>query len=166
MSSSHATVTYTSISSDDDLPSWGIPLMEAYESDPEAHEVSPQSSDQAPLSLVHDREYSQYLAPSDDDLPTNDQPLPDDASPTALSPGYIADSEPIEDGLEGDPEMGPEEEPLALALSASPVPDFSPSPEETEPFEEGKIAATSPPPVSSHTIVPLSQTSLRRGRKT
>nr|GFC25595.1 hypothetical protein [Tanacetum cinerariifolium] len=125
--------------------------MEAYESDPEAHEVSPQSSDQAPLSLVHDREYSQYLAPSDDDLPANDQPLPDDASPTALSPGYIADSEPIEDGLEGDPEMDP---------------DFVPSPEETEPFEEGKTAATSPPPVSSHTIVPLSQTSLRRGRKT
>ncbi|GJV66057.1 hypothetical protein Tco_1476885 [Tanacetum coccineum] len=34
--------------------------------------------------------------------PMKDQPLPGDASPTALSPGYIADSDPKED--EEDPE--------------------------------------------------------------
>ncbi|GJX38882.1 hypothetical protein Tco_0252185 [Tanacetum coccineum] len=34
-----------------------------------------------------------------------DQPLPADASPTALSPGYIADSNPEED--EEDPEEDP-----------------------------------------------------------
>ncbi|GJX20832.1 hypothetical protein Tco_0223509, partial [Tanacetum coccineum] len=50
--------------------------------------------------------YSEYLAPSDDDIaPAEDQPLP--ALPIALSPGYIADSKPIEDGLEEDPEMDP-----------------------------------------------------------
>ncbi|GJS22321.1 hypothetical protein Tco_0450953 [Tanacetum coccineum] len=38
---SHATVMYTSISNDDDLPSWGIPLMDAYESDPETPDVTP-----------------------------------------------------------------------------------------------------------------------------
>ncbi|GJV11151.1 reverse transcriptase domain-containing protein [Tanacetum coccineum] len=38
-----------------------------------------------------------------------DQPLPADASPTALSPGYIVDSDPEED--EGDPEEDPADYP-------------------------------------------------------
>ncbi|GJZ19079.1 hypothetical protein Tco_0555669 [Tanacetum coccineum] len=38
-----------------------------------------------------------------------DQPLPADASPTALSPGYIADSDPEED--EEDPEEDPADHP-------------------------------------------------------
>ncbi|GKB77228.1 hypothetical protein Tco_0944123 [Tanacetum coccineum] len=49
MSSSYATITYTSMSRDNDVPSWGIPFMDAYESDPEAPEAAPQSPDQAPL---------------------------------------------------------------------------------------------------------------------
>ncbi|GKF30151.1 hypothetical protein Tco_0096493, partial [Tanacetum coccineum] len=84
MYSSHATVTYTSVSSDTDLPSWGILLMEAYESEPEV-----------PLSPVHAPKYPEYLASSDNDIaPVEDQPLP--ASPISLSPGYIADLKPIE----------------------------------------------------------------------
>ncbi|GJX79507.1 hypothetical protein Tco_0327656 [Tanacetum coccineum] len=76
-SPSHATVTYTSMSSDDDVPSWGIPLMDAYESDPEAPEAVPRSPDQAPLSSAQDSVYSEYLAQSDDDLePAEAQPLP------------------------------------------------------------------------------------------
>ncbi|GKA67340.1 hypothetical protein Tco_0767148, partial [Tanacetum coccineum] len=35
--------------------------------------------------------------PSDDEAPWEDQPLPVDASPVALSPGYVADSDPEED---------------------------------------------------------------------
>ncbi|GJY63682.1 hypothetical protein Tco_0465142, partial [Tanacetum coccineum] len=35
--------------------------------------------------------------PSDDEAPWEDQPLPADASPVALSPGYVADSDPEED---------------------------------------------------------------------
>ncbi|GKD02225.1 hypothetical protein Tco_1177199, partial [Tanacetum coccineum] len=42
-------------------------------------------------------EYPEYLIPSDDEAPIEDQPLPSDASPTALSPGYVADSDPEED---------------------------------------------------------------------
>ncbi|GJX73174.1 hypothetical protein Tco_0311769 [Tanacetum coccineum] len=44
---------------------------------------------------------------SDEELEASmeDQPLPTDASPTALSPGYIADSNPEED--EEDPEEDP-----------------------------------------------------------
>ncbi|GKA57111.1 hypothetical protein Tco_0756299 [Tanacetum coccineum] len=47
---------------------------------------------------VSEPDYPEYLAPSDDDIPVKDQPLPVDASPIALSPGYIADSDPEEDG--------------------------------------------------------------------
>ncbi|GKE69789.1 hypothetical protein Tco_1527861, partial [Tanacetum coccineum] len=42
-------------------------------------------------------EYPEYLAPSNDEAPKEDQPLPDDASPVALSPGYVPDSDPEED---------------------------------------------------------------------
>ncbi|GJZ66790.1 hypothetical protein Tco_0630030 [Tanacetum coccineum] len=42
--------------------------------------------------------------------PMEDQPLPTDASPTALSPGYIADSDPEED--EEDPEEDPADHPV------------------------------------------------------
>ncbi|GJW95850.1 hypothetical protein Tco_0175522 [Tanacetum coccineum] len=42
-------------------------------------------------------EYPEYLAPSDAEAPLEDQPLPTDTSPTALSPGYVGDSDPDED---------------------------------------------------------------------
>ncbi|GKG58482.1 hypothetical protein Tco_0592261, partial [Tanacetum coccineum] len=86
-----------------------------------------------------------------------DQPLPADALPTALSPGYVADLD-----LEEDPEEDPvnypddddeeekeeedssddkeEEEHLALTDSALHVPDSVPSSEETEPFETDESA--------------------------
>ncbi|GJZ45255.1 ribonuclease H-like domain-containing protein [Tanacetum coccineum] len=49
---------------------------------------------------------STYLVPSDAEAPIEDQPLPDDALPTSLSPGYVAESDPKED-----PEENPEEDP-------------------------------------------------------
>ncbi|GKA03986.1 hypothetical protein Tco_0676767 [Tanacetum coccineum] len=52
---------------------------------------------------VPELEYPKYLVPSGDEAPMEDQPLPDDASPTALSLSYVADSDPDED-LEEDPE--------------------------------------------------------------
>ncbi|GKD05355.1 hypothetical protein Tco_1180329, partial [Tanacetum coccineum] len=45
-------------------------------------------------------EYPEYLVPSDAEAPLEDQPLPAEASPTALSPGYVADSDPKEDPKE------------------------------------------------------------------
>ncbi|GJY31271.1 hypothetical protein Tco_0414766 [Tanacetum coccineum] len=100
------------------------------------------------------------------------QHLPDDASPVALSSGYIADSDPAED--EEDPEEDPadypanggddddessdddddveedeeEEEHLAPADStdvASPGVDPVLSAEETKPFETDEYAVTPPP---------------------
>ncbi|GKB62631.1 hypothetical protein Tco_0918817 [Tanacetum coccineum] len=48
---------------------------------------------------------------SDEEIeePMKDHPLPTDASPTALSPGYIADSDPEED--KEDPEEDPADHP-------------------------------------------------------
>ncbi|GJR46952.1 hypothetical protein Tco_1315055 [Tanacetum coccineum] len=59
----------------------------------------PKEPEQAPLSpdYVPEPEYPEYLAPSDAEAPMEDQPLRDDASPTTLSPGYVADSNPEED---------------------------------------------------------------------
>ncbi|GJU41969.1 hypothetical protein Tco_1194926 [Tanacetum coccineum] len=45
-------------------------------------------------------EYPEYLVPSNNEVPIEDQPLPADASPTTLSPGYVADSDPEEDPKE------------------------------------------------------------------
>ncbi|GKG37375.1 hypothetical protein Tco_0447548, partial [Tanacetum coccineum] len=44
------------------------------------------------------------------EAPMEDLPLPIDASPTALSPGYIADFDPEED--EEDPEEDPADHPI------------------------------------------------------
>ncbi|GKB38149.1 hypothetical protein Tco_0883091 [Tanacetum coccineum] len=57
------------------------------------------------VPYVPEPEYPEYLVPSDAEAPLEDQPLPADASPTALSPGYVADSD-----LDEDPEEDPEED--------------------------------------------------------
>ncbi|GJV81834.1 putative reverse transcriptase domain-containing protein, partial [Tanacetum coccineum] len=49
------------------------------------------------IPYVPEPEYPEYLVPSEDEAPMEDQPLPDDASPAALSPGYVPDSDPEED---------------------------------------------------------------------
>ncbi|GKD02251.1 hypothetical protein Tco_1177225 [Tanacetum coccineum] len=75
--------------------------------------VAPPSPDYVPgpehppspveVPYVPEPEYPEYLVPSDAEAPLEDQPLPADASPTALSPGYVVDFDPDED-LEEDPE--------------------------------------------------------------
>ncbi|GKC62460.1 hypothetical protein Tco_1095058, partial [Tanacetum coccineum] len=57
------------------------------------------------VPYVPEPEYPEYLVPSDAEAPLEDQPLPVDTLPTALSPGYVADSDPNED-----PEEDPEED--------------------------------------------------------
>ncbi|GJY68411.1 hypothetical protein Tco_0471393 [Tanacetum coccineum] len=116
MSSDNASsgVTYTSISSDSNGLSWGIPLMNAGElpeMDPyeevaqqgQAHPLSPayvhdpmELDEHVPV-YVPEPEHPEYHAPSDDDIQVEDQPYADNASPTAESPGYIADSESMEE---------------------------------------------------------------------
>ncbi|GJV53261.1 putative reverse transcriptase domain-containing protein [Tanacetum coccineum] len=107
MSSASSAVTYTSDYVD--YPCSGRPVHK-YVPGPE-HPPSPDyvSGPEHPPSPVYlpyvpEPEYPKYLAPSDDEAPTEDQPLPDDAS-VALSPGYVPDSDPEED-----PEEDSEEE--------------------------------------------------------
>ncbi|GKF16168.1 hypothetical protein Tco_0061086, partial [Tanacetum coccineum] len=57
------------------------------------------------VSYIPEPEYPEYLVPSDAEVPLEDQPLPVDASPTALSQGYMANSDP-----EDDPKEDPEED--------------------------------------------------------
>ncbi|GKB93747.1 hypothetical protein Tco_0979884, partial [Tanacetum coccineum] len=84
--------------------------------------------EQAPLSLeyVSGPEYPEYLASFDEEVPVEDQPYAVADSLIALSPGYIADSDPEED---------PEDESKD-----------GPSAEETEPFETNESVASPPPP--------------------
>nr|GEV45545.1 reverse transcriptase domain-containing protein [Tanacetum cinerariifolium] len=66
------------------------PLSPAYVPDPiELDEHVP--------VYVSEPEHLEYHVPSDDDMQVEDQPYADDASLTAESPGYIADSESIEE---------------------------------------------------------------------
>ncbi|GJW02071.1 hypothetical protein Tco_1560927 [Tanacetum coccineum] len=140
MSSDNASsaVTYTSISSDSNGPSsWGIPLENAGEipeMDPyeevaqqgQAHPLSPayvpdpmELDEHVPV-YVPEPEHPEYQAPSDDDIQVEDQPYAEDASPTAESPGYIADSDSMEEDSidypdepeddDEDPEEDPEED--------------------------------------------------------
>ncbi|GJS14382.1 putative reverse transcriptase domain-containing protein [Tanacetum coccineum] len=87
---------------------------------PPAYVPDPTELDEHVPVYVPEPEHPEYHAPSDDDVQVEDQPYADDASPTAESPGYIADSESMEedsidyldepeDGDE-DPEEDPEED--------------------------------------------------------
>ncbi|GJV47645.1 hypothetical protein Tco_1437857 [Tanacetum coccineum] len=204
--SASSEVTYTSISSHGDPLAWAVDFFGLQEpNSPEAAPASPdyvpgpEEPEQAPLSpdYVPGPEYPEYLAPSDEEVPVEDQPYAVADSPIALSPGYVADSDPEEDPEE-DSEDGPvdypadggdgddddssdddeeeeeaseeeeaeeeEEEHLAPADSVvAPVVDHVPSSEETEPFETDESAPT---PRSPPTMVPFSQTRLRRAWKT
>ncbi|GKD41791.1 hypothetical protein Tco_1261998 [Tanacetum coccineum] len=195
MSSDNASsaVTYTSISSDSDGPSWGIPLMNAGElPEMDPYEEVAQQGQAAPLSpayvpdpmelehhipvYVPEPVYQKYHVPSDDDIQIEDQPYAADASPSALSPGYIAESDPEEDSDE-DSEEDPidyvtdaddddedeessdddeEEEELLAPAVALPDVDLIPSAEETKSFETDESAATPPPPPAYRTTSRMS----------
>ncbi|GJT84834.1 putative reverse transcriptase domain-containing protein [Tanacetum coccineum] len=84
--------------------------------EPEAPVKAPQLSGQASPSpdympdYVPGPKYPEYLIPSDNEAPIEDQPLPSDALPTVLSPGYVADSDPEEDPEEDPADRGDKEE--------------------------------------------------------
>ncbi|GKB33570.1 hypothetical protein Tco_0872971 [Tanacetum coccineum] len=49
------------------------------------------------VPYIPEPEYLEYLVPADAEAPLEDHPLPVDVLPTALSPGYVADSDLDED---------------------------------------------------------------------
>ncbi|GKA29830.1 hypothetical protein Tco_0716075 [Tanacetum coccineum] len=140
------------------------PISSDYVSGPE-HPPSP-----VDVPYVPEPEYPKYLTPSDAEAPLEDQPLPADASPTALSPGYPSDDDDDDDTDDedeepfGDEDDDDEKEYLTLAhSSAIPIVDPIPSAGDTEAFETDEFAPT---PRSPQTKVPFAQTRLRRARKT
>nr|GEY67591.1 putative reverse transcriptase domain-containing protein [Tanacetum cinerariifolium] len=125
------------------------------------------------IPYVPKPEDPEYLAPSDDEAPLEDQPLPANALPTAASPGYVVDSNPDEDPKE-DPDddhadyllmEGMEEEEHLAPADSFDVPIVDPFllAEDIEALE-----AEEPTPThgSPRIIILLSQTHLRRARKT
>nr|GFA93359.1 hypothetical protein [Tanacetum cinerariifolium] len=145
MSSDNAesAVTYTSISSDLDRPSWGILLMnvdELLEMDP--YEEVAQQGHVLPLSPA-------YVP---DPMELDEHPHVDDASPTAESPGYVADSDLMGEDDDEDLEENPSEEHEPKDDDEDPEEDpkeenepeeeerFEGS-DETEPFKEDETAA-------------------------
>nr|GFA11200.1 hypothetical protein [Tanacetum cinerariifolium] len=128
------------------------PLSPDYVSGPE-HPPSP-----IEMPYVPEPEYLEYLAPSDDEAPLEDQPIPADASPIVASPDYVADSDPKEDpeddhadypadGGDGDDEPSDDDD----------DDDTDAEDPEEEPFEEDD---EHPAPADSPA------TRLRRARKT
>nr|GEY32370.1 hypothetical protein [Tanacetum cinerariifolium] len=112
MSSENApsAVTYTSISSDSDGPSWGIPLMnvgellemDTYEEVNQQGQAPPLSPayvldliklDEHVLVYVLEPGHPEYHVSSNDNMQVEDQPYADDDLPIAESPGHITDSE-------------------------------------------------------------------------
>ncbi|GJR11758.1 reverse transcriptase domain-containing protein [Tanacetum coccineum] len=201
MSSNNAssTVTYTSVSSDSNRPSsWGIPLesvgeildMNPYEEvaqQGQAHPLSPayvhdpmELDEHVPLYAL-EPEHPEHLVPADDDSQAEDQPYAKDASPIAESPGYITDSDLIEDDTDADsidypdepgtdnededPEKEPNEEHEPEKEDAK-EDESSENSDETEPFKENETAATPPPPRSPQNRTLFSQIRLCRARKT
>nr|GFB93882.1 hypothetical protein [Tanacetum cinerariifolium] len=107
MSDASSAVTYMSVYTDsepwryyrEDSDETGPPGVIVYEYDgPPIQPVAPPSPDYVPglehppspieIPYVPEPEYPEYLAPSDDEAPLEDQPLPTDASPIAASADY------------------------------------------------------------------------------
>nr|GEU35711.1 hypothetical protein [Tanacetum cinerariifolium] len=88
MSSSDSAVTYTSISSED-VPFW----VQQDEDERKPMFIQPHDPDYVPEPM-----YPEYIPLEDEHvLPAKEQPLPPVVSPTAESPGYVAESDPEED---------------------------------------------------------------------
>ncbi|GKB17120.1 hypothetical protein Tco_0851043 [Tanacetum coccineum] len=127
MSSASSAITYTFVytdsepgrvfwGADEEISDGDVPRVIVYGYDGlPMQPVDPPSPDYVPgpehppspieIPYVPEPEYPEYLVPSEDEAPMEDQPLPADASPVALSPGYVPDSDPEED-----PEEDSEEE--------------------------------------------------------
>ncbi|GKG52405.1 hypothetical protein Tco_0547280, partial [Tanacetum coccineum] len=90
------------------------------------------------VPYVPEHEYPEYLVPADAKAPLEDQPLPANASPTVLSPGYVADSDPDED-LEEDPEENHADYPADKGdddVETSDDDDDNTDDEDEEPFKD------------------------------
>ncbi|GJS90912.1 hypothetical protein Tco_0773548 [Tanacetum coccineum] len=154
----------------DEEPSNGAPPSPDYVPGPE----HPPSPDYVPdpehpppptnVPYVPYPEYPEYLVPSDDETPMEDQPLLVDASPPSDDDDDDDTNDEDEEPFEEEDDDDKEEEHLAPAdSSAIPVVDLVPSDRDTEAFKTDESA---PIPRSPQTNIPFSQIRLRRAQKT
>ncbi|GJY78476.1 hypothetical protein Tco_0484277 [Tanacetum coccineum] len=125
------------------------------------------------VPYVPEPEYPKYFVPSNNEVPMEDQPLPADATPVALSLGCVADSDLEEDpeedhtdypanGGDGDDEPSDDEDDDdddTDGEDKEPFEDDDNDEEYTDAFETDESA---PIPRSPQTKVPFAQTRLRR----
>nr|GEU49426.1 hypothetical protein [Tanacetum cinerariifolium] len=172
-----STVTYTSISSDSDGPSWGIPLMNAgelLELDPYEE---PYADDASPIfespGHIFDSEPMEEDSIDYPDEPENENEDPVEDHTNYPADGGDGDSEPSDDEDDEDEEPTEdedddeeEEEHLALADSSTvPVVNLVPSTEDTKAFEtdeaqknvrlEPPILASMKARIAEHAVAPI-----------
>ncbi|GJX07073.1 hypothetical protein Tco_0195005 [Tanacetum coccineum] len=122
---------------------------------------APQSPGQASLSLDYVPgpehpplpDYVHGLEESEQAPLSPDYPLPDDSSPTALSPGYVADSDPEED-----PEENPAEYPIDGGDDDDDNDDDDKDDEEDEEDEEKEEHLALANSIALHTVDPFFST--------
>nr|GEX36145.1 putative ribonuclease H-like domain-containing protein [Tanacetum cinerariifolium] len=98
-SDSHATITYTSMSSYGVIINgyYGMPMdpldpyVQLVMGAPPSPDYIPRPEAPPSTDYIPGPEYPEYLPPADDMLPAEEQPLPAAVSPTAESPGHITD---------------------------------------------------------------------------
>ncbi|GJU45853.1 hypothetical protein Tco_1203119 [Tanacetum coccineum] len=103
-----------------------------------AHVPDPIELDEHVPVYVLEPEHLEYHVPTDDDIQVEDQPYANDASPTAESPGHIADSESMEkDSINypDEPEDGEEDDDEDSEEDSEEDPEEDPS-EEHEPADD------------------------------
>ncbi|GKD07442.1 hypothetical protein Tco_1187127, partial [Tanacetum coccineum] len=127
-------------------------VVAPFQAPPSPNYVSgPKEPEQAPPSPVYvpyvpEPVYPEFMPLEDEVFPAEEQPLPAAVSPTADSPGYIADSTPKEDPEEDPTDYPDDKEDDEMMMSvAFPAVDHVLSAEETKPFEIDECAATPPP---------------------
>nr|GEY32170.1 hypothetical protein [Tanacetum cinerariifolium] len=144
-------VTYTAISSDSDRPSWGIllinadefPKMDPYEEvaqQGQVHSLLPayvpdpmELNEHVPVYVLEPK-HPKYHAPSDDDIPVED----DDEDP---------EEDPNEEHESEDDDEDPEEDPNEEhELEDEDTKEPSEGSDETKLFEEDETSVTPPPP--------------------
>nr|GEW89480.1 reverse transcriptase domain-containing protein [Tanacetum cinerariifolium] len=142
LDSEHSLVTYTSVPSPvEDYSDIGLPEVDRPPS-PD-YVLGSEEPEQTPLSPDYD-----------DVFPSEEQPLPIAATPTANSPGYIPEFDPKgypEEDDKKDPEEDPAAYPADSTVVALPVVDHVPSEEVTKPLPQipsPPLPIPSPPPNS------------------
>ncbi|GKG24225.1 hypothetical protein Tco_0392261, partial [Tanacetum coccineum] len=128
-----------------------IPELDPYEEvaqQRQAHPLSPafipdpmELDEHVPV-YVPEPKHLEYHVPADDNIQAEDQPYADDASPIAESPGYIADSNSMEDDTDTDsidypdePVTG-DEDPEDEDLEEDPSEEHDPEDDDEDPEED------------------------------